>query len=319
VTLGTSHRPNRPRLRLRALSTIVLFCCATSCATLTDRGQPLVPTRYQLRTGPFIIFSNTPMTDDPPAVRCLLALERDLKKHLDFERRSDENPVEIYVLDSRNSFAHFLKFYFPELPPRRAFFLARGDERVVYTYASPRLEEDLRHEATHALLHGSFGDLPLWLDEGLAEYFEDDLAQPAVQRERIDHVLDDLAGGWSPDLARLESLADIRQMTPRDYREAWAWVNLLMNDREPGSSTLLSSLAESPGGSPRFRVAGQEATNERLLAHLKNCQSRLSTAAEVASPDRSVRLQDKAAEPPATNSSPPSRGFFQRFRAWIGL
>jgi hypothetical protein len=258
------------------------------------------------------------MTDDPAAVHCLQALERDLKSHLNFERRSDQDPVEIYVLDSRNSFAHFLKFYFPELPPRRAFFLARGDERVVYTYSSPRLEEDLRHEATHALLHGSFGDLPLWLDEGLAEYFEDDLAQPAVHRDRIDHLLDDLAGGWSPDLARLESLADIRQMTPRDYREAWAWVNLLLNDREPGSSTLLSSLAESPGESAQVRLAGKGATNERLLAHLKTCQSRLSTLA-TASADHSIRLQDKAGELPASNSSRAPRGFFQRLRAWIGL
>ena len=145
---------------------------------LRTHGQPLVPTRHQVRTGPFILFSNFPMNDDPPAVRCLQALERDLKQHLDFRPRADDDPVEIYVLDDRNSFIHFLKFYYPELPPRRAFFLAQGSQRVVYTYASPRLEEDLRHEATHALLRGSFGDLPLWLDEGLAEYFETDLTQP---------------------------------------------------------------------------------------------------------------------------------------------
>ena len=170
-----------PRGRLRSSSRLA------SCATLTERGQPLVPTRHQLRTGPFIIFSNFPMNDDPPAVHCLQALERDLKQHLDFQPRADDDPVEIYVLDDRNAFAHFLKFYYPELPPRRAFFLAQGSQRVVYTYSSPRLEEDLRHEATHALLRGSFGDLPLWLDEGLAEYFETDLAKPGAERDRIEH------------------------------------------------------------------------------------------------------------------------------------
>ena len=76
------------------------------------------------------------------------------------------------MLDDRSSFLHLLRYYFPELPPRRAFFLAQGDQRIVYTYLGPRLEEDLRHEATHALLRGRFGDVPLWLDEGLAEYFE---------------------------------------------------------------------------------------------------------------------------------------------------
>ena len=96
-----------------------------------------MPTRHQVRTGPFILFSNFPIKDDPPAVRCLQALERDLKQHLDFEPRPDDDPVEIYVLDDRNAFTHFLKFYYPELPPRRAFFLAQGNQRVVYTYVEP--------------------------------------------------------------------------------------------------------------------------------------------------------------------------------------
>ena len=116
---------------------------------------------------------------------CLQALERDLAQHLDFHPQESDDPVEIYVLDDRNSFIHFLKFYYPELPQRRAFFLAQGNQRVVYTYASPRLAEDLRHEATHALLRGAYGDLPLWLDEGLAEYFESDLTKPGALAERI--------------------------------------------------------------------------------------------------------------------------------------
>ena len=90
----------------------------------------------------------------------------------------------------------------PSCPPRRAFFLAQGSQRVVYTYSSPRLEEDLRHEATHALLRGAFGDLPLWLDEGLAEYFETDLAAgrtPSTSGSIISPRT--CAGGWSPEPA----------------------------------------------------------------------------------------------------------------------
>ena len=192
-------------------------------------------------------------------------------------------------------FAHFLKFYYPELPPRRAFFLAQGSQRVVYTYSSPRLEEDLRHEATHALLRGSFGDLPLWLDEGLAEYFETDLAQPGAEHERIEHIADDLAAGWSPNLARLESLTDIRQMTPRDYREAWAWVHLFLNGSENGKPLLLGSLAELHEKAGKLSLAEKGATNERLLAHLKTLQSG-PTHVEANADNRSVRLQDKPVE-----------------------
>jgi len=316
VTVGTDDRPIR-RIRLaQALWLLALVLLCSSCATLMDRGQPLVPTRHQLRTGPFIIFSNFPMNEDPPAALCLRALARDMKQHLDFQPRADDEPVEIYVLDDRGSFAHFLKFYFPELPPRRAFFLAQGGRRVVYTYSSPRLEEDLRHEATHALLHGSFGDLPLWLDEGLAEYFETDLGQPGAERERIDLIAGDIAGGWSPSLARLESLSDIRAMTPRDYREAWAWVHLLLNGSADGKALLLGALAELNENQGKLRLAMKGATNERLLAHLKTLQSQ-STGVEANSPDQAVRLQDKPVEAPASNSSP--RGFWRRLRAWIGI
>jgi len=315
VTGGGDHQPIW-RHRLALASGALLLLSLASCATLSERGQPLVPTRYHLRTGPFIIFSNFLLTDDPPAVRCLQALERDMNRHLDFRPRLDDDPVEIYVLDDRNAFAHFLKFYYPELPPRRAFFLAQGSQRVVYTYSSPRLEEDLRHEATHALLHGSFGDLPLWLDEGLAEYFETDLMQPGAEKERVEHIVHDLAEGWSPCLRRLESLTDIREMTPRDYREAWAWVHLFLNESQSEKTLLLTSLAESNRTADTLHLAEKGATNDRLLAHITALQSR-AIAIEPGSGDHSVRLQDKTADTPA--STPAPRSFWRRLKAWIGF
>ena len=70
-----------------------------------------------------------------------------------------------------------------------------------------RLEEDLRHEATHALLHVAVGDLPLWLDEGLAEYFEVHRrpSRPATPSTSPGCPRTS-ATGWTPDLARLETL-----------------------------------------------------------------------------------------------------------------
>jgi hypothetical protein len=310
------HAPkNRRRLILGSWA-LAYALSSLSCAALSERGATLVPTRYQVRTGPFILFSNFPMSEDTPAVRCLQALERDLVQHLDYQSSAEGAPVEVYVLDDRNAFTHFLRYYHPELPPRRAFFLAQGPQRVVYTYLSPRLEEDLRHEATHALLNGSYGSLPLWLDEGLAEYFENDLAQPGAERERIEHITGDLAGGWSPNLARLESLSDIHEMTPRDYREAWAWIHLCLNGPEPGKSRLLHALAGASDkpGKPKLSETGM--TKEQLLSHLKSSPQNAQRVPPV--PDEpSVRLQDKTVETTRPSAEPP--GFWRRLRAWIGL
>src|SRR3954447_17933101 len=165
--------PKRRRapLLLPPLGLAVLLA-VVGCATFGEPGQPLVPTRYRTSAGPYSVFSNFPIAADAPAIRSLHALEDDVEAGLGVRVRADEPPVEVYILNDRQSFAHFLKFYYPELPSRRAFFLAQGPQRVVFTFLGDRLEEDLRHEATHALLHVAVGDLPLWLDEGLAEYFE---------------------------------------------------------------------------------------------------------------------------------------------------
>ena len=322
MTAGTPFRPiARLRRRLALWSTLLVFCAA-SCSSISERTQPLVPTRHQVRTGGFVLFSNFPLKEDPPVVSVLQALERDLAAHLDFSPSGQDDPVEIYVLDDKNSFIHFLKFYYPELPQRRAFFLAQGNQRVVYTYASAKLEEDLRHEATHALLRGAYGDLPLWLDEGLAEYFESDLTRPGALAERMAPISNDLESGWRPNLKRLESLSDIREMTPRDYRESWAWVHLLLNGSDPDRSVLLTSLASLKGKPGPLGLTEKGATSGRLLEHLHELQTRGAQVEPAALDRHTVRLQDKKVVEPARVSESggaPTRGFWQRVRGWVGL
>ena len=299
-----------------------------------DRGQTLVPTRYQVRTGPFLIYSNTPIATDSPAIRCLHALETDLTTHLGYHSRAEEEPVEIYVLGDRNAYTHFLKFYYPELPPRRAFFLAQGDRRVVYTYLSDRLEEDLRHEATHALLRGCYGDLPLWLDEGLAEYFETHPDAIDAQDEHLDqasrrpqagmgsrpcpagvadrHPPDDPArlsrglGLGSPDARRQPGgqAAAARLPEPGPHRRA-----------EPApfpDSRRARDLGQDPGGPPR-----------------NGAVQRAGPVARAPSRDRLIRfqdhpaeLQDRAVEPAVTRVAPapaPRPSFLRRIGAFFGL
>lgn len=292
------------------------------CATMGEQPQSLVPTQYRTRTGPYAVFSNFPIAADSPAIRSLHSLENDVEANLGVRINSDEPPVEVYILNDRQSFSHFLKFYYPELPPRRAFFLAQGTQRVVFTFMGERLEEDLRHEATHALLNVAFGDLPLWLDEGLAEYFEGAEAQRGLNKEHLDRLPKDLAAGWKPDLARLETLTSVRQMTPRDYRESWAWVHYLLNDSNSGKTTLLAYLADlrsdPKAATLSVRLRDEDGKGAKvLLAYLDRIRELPVAAVHPTTAATTVRLQDNALD--ASRSPAQRRSVFSRMRAFFGL
>lgn len=312
----------RTATRLRYLATVLRFTLALApfgCATLRglDPGKPLVPSQPQARTGPFALYSNRSINPTAPALRTLRSLERELEASLGLKTSTVEPPVEVYVLEDREAFAHFLTFYYPELPPRRAFFLAQGPRRVVYTYENDRLEEDLRHEATHALLHAAIGDLPLWLDEGLAEYFEVPGDRGGINVEHLTRLPDDIKGGWRPDLARLETLSSVREMTPRDYRESWAWVHYLLDGSPEGKKVLLSYLADlhqtsAAALSSRLEVE-EDDRDERLLSHVARLRA-LPLARAPRGVDPTILLQDAPID-----REPPGRNWWERLGAFFRI
>ncbi|QDV35863.1 hypothetical protein [Tautonia plasticadhaerens] len=329
-------RPSPPA-RIARLVLVLGILAATGCSTLPTRdpaigstGNPLIPTRHQARVGAFRVSSNVPIEEDDPALEALAGLEGRLGRVLGLRAPDADPPIDVYILDDEHAFTTFLTFHHPELPTRRAFFLAAGEEAAVYTARGEHLEEDLRHEATHALLHRAGGEVPLWLDEGLAEYFEVEpgtLAPEAVARFR--KLASAYRDGWRPDLARLEALDDVAAMSPTDYREAWAWTLLLLHG--PGRDELvahLDRLRTDPGISP--------ALSESIRADLAtlNRQFLARVAPGKADPDgspRLTRLQSPPAsaprrvvlpaDPPRTvtvEPAPPLQGFFGRVRSGIG-
>lgn len=295
------------------LLAIVVPAGGVGCATMgLDRGKALVPTGYQTRTGPFLVCTNSRLEPDAPVIRQLHALETQVGDTLGLHAEVAEHPIEIYLLDDRQAFDHFLQFHYPDLPRRRAFFLANGKQRVVYTFRGERTEEDVRHEATHALLHVAVGDMPLWLDEGLAEYFEGPQAgapraMAGVNAEHLDRLPADLKAGWTPDLRRLESLRAVRQMSPRDYRESWAWVHYFLNDSRASKAALLAYLGDlrSAVDPPPMSARLDDVAAAPLLAHLQQVREQpVATSVPVAPRDPTVRLQSAQVEHPVAIPSP---------------
>jgi hypothetical protein len=169
---------------------------------------------------------------------------------------------------------------------------------AVYTARGTHLEEDLRHEATHALLHRAVGHLPLWLDEGMAEYFEvEPQALPAEAVTRFRKLAASYREGWRPDLERLESVENVAVMSPTDYREAWAWTVLLLHG--PRRQTLVTHLDQ-------LRTEGDNAMaiSERLRNDLPRLNRQFLAQVSPGNQGDAARLT-RLQSPPASARSVP--------------
>jgi hypothetical protein len=153
--------------------------------------------------------------------------------------------VEVHLFADGERYAQFLQRYFPTVPSRRAFFLETDSRLVVYAHWSDHVAEDLRHEVAHGYLHAVVPGIPLWLDEGLAEYFEVPRAQNGLNPPHLALLSDMMQhDGWQPDLGRLERLRDATQMDQRDYAESWAWVYAMLHSEPEEREMLIGYLAE---------------------------------------------------------------------------
>lgn len=227
----------------------------------------------QRRIGPLLVHSDAPLTETDLAMLGRLAqLEQDLNQALGLGMLRE--PIYVYIFSERAPYQQYLKEYFPELPYRPALFVKARGPGMVFVHRGANFETDLRHEATHAMLHASLPMVPLWLDEGLAEYFE----LPREERAYDNPYLATLRWNFRfrvvPGLARLEAIDSVEAMGRSQYRYSWAWVHLLLHGPAPAREELVQYLADirasTPPGQLSERLARRLDDPDRQLAeHFK--------------------------------------------------
>jgi hypothetical protein len=198
----------------------------------------------------------------------LSALRADVTAELQLP--TSEEPVHVYLFKTPRRYHAFMRKHFVDYPKRRALFVETDTQLNVYAHWGDRVAEDLRHEVCHGYLHAALDGLPLWLDEGLAEYFELDRTQQAFHTENIASLQKVVAQeDWTPDLSRLARLKTIDEMDQLDYAEAWAWVHFLLNT-EPGRREVLLDylrrLQEQRPGEPLSELVQQHEPDVAILA-----------------------------------------------------
>ena len=185
--------------------------------------------------------------------------------------------IRVVIFDSQERYADFLAANYPDLPKRRAFFIQHGDDLVILTRLGEDLKEDLRHEAVHALLHSVQPTMPLWLDEGLAEYFEVGPKREVGKPGHIAALKAAVEKGWKPDVDRLELKQDVAQLSAADYRESWLWVHFLLHRTPTMKRVLVDHLAALRRGENRTLSSRLNAEDpnfaKSVLEHLDGLSS----------------------------------------------
>ncbi len=194
-----------------------------------------------------------------------------------------KEPIELYLFKDKRSYQQYLQQRFPQVPDRRALFIKGAGPGKVFVYRSDELPIDVRHESTHALLHATLPLVPLWLDEGLAEYFEVPPKERTNRKKYLSELRRNLLIGRAPRLEVLESRRDLNQMSAADYRDAWAWVHFMLHGPPEARQELIAYLADIQAGTPPGYLSQRLAArlpnlDKRLAQHLKTWQPPVETA-----------------------------------------
>jgi hypothetical protein len=197
--------------------------------------------------GVYSFHSEFPLRDIERLVEELGDLQKDIECTLDL--RCAERPIHVYLFRSRSGYLQAVKRHVPAGSRFQAMFIAGNDFGRVYACRGLELDTDLRHETTHALLHNALPYVPLWLDEGLAEYFEVPVGQRVDRHSHRSSLRWAIRfGNWRADLAQLEAKHELKTMSGSDYRDAWGWVHFMLHGPPEARAALEQFLETIPTG-----------------------------------------------------------------------
>jgi len=263
-----------PPVRVSPFLLVVL--CFGGCAGLLASRLTL-PSRNTLVRDQLVIRSDVPLPARHRLFEELAAQRADLCRRLAMPT-SDE-PILVYLFESAERFNGYIRLNYPDFPDRRAFFIKTDSQLLVLAQWGDRMGDDLRHEITHGYLHAVTPNVPLWIDEGIAKYYEVPRGQRGLNRPLLDRLLTRIEREhWKPDLRRLEQFPADYNMTQDDYAEAWAWTHLLMESRPEYLNMLRGYFADLRRDGAAAPISGRLTTlwvqpETDLIEHVRRLES----------------------------------------------
>ncbi|MBM4003068.1 MAG: hypothetical protein FJ295_07225 [Planctomycetes bacterium] len=198
--------------------------------------------------GPWLFHADYSLEELRPLVDELAQLQDDLINDLQIEATRES--IHVFLFRQKSTYQSYMRHFFPNVISRRAMYIKRRGPGMVFAQHSEELPIDLRHECTHALLHGALPLVPLWLDEGLAEYYEPGQANRSRNHPYQNTIIWRTRLGQVRSLKSLEQLNELAEMGKAEYRDSWAWVHFMLHGPQAGRTELRRYLADIANSSP---------------------------------------------------------------------
>ena len=165
--------------------------------------------------------------------------------------------LKLKVFSDNQRYQSYLQKHAPSLMGASGFYSAIRNEAVVLEQPESEWTKRIaRHEATHVIMAGLYGQTPIWLNEGLAEVFSD-YQNIALSREfqsptwRLEELKALLIEGQLPDLKRFLTLSPKQWHASAPsvmYATSWA-VSMFAIDNskaKPFMLAILKHLSQEP-------------------------------------------------------------------------
>jgi len=235
------------RLKLRPALQAAIWAALVLSAIFAAQPAGAAPWTDQRSLGPIVCRADFSLAGQEALFREVADVQRELQRILGIAPA--RQPIEVFLFHDEAAYARYIQARFPQAPYRRALYVKSSGPGQVFVFRGKDLPVDLRHECTHAFLHASLPAVPLWLDEGLAEFFEVPADKRAFDNPHLSLPFKtEIQFGRVPRLSDLESRRDLAEMSAIDYRNAWAWVHLMLYGSPEAHEELTRYLAELAGG-----------------------------------------------------------------------
>ena len=242
------------------------------CSTARAAREPWAEQR---QIGPFAVHSQFSLKAHAGLFADLAQIQQDLKRCLAIGEPRE--PIQMYLFSDKASYRRYVGARFPKAPNRPALFIKSGGVSMVFAYRSKQFEIDVRHETTHALLHADLPMVPLWLDEGLAEYFEVAPKDRARGNSYMGTMRLMAQLGVAPKISALEKKSSVSEMGGSHYRYCWAWVHFMLHGPGEAHRELVRYLddirAKTPPGQLSERLSRRiPQLNKQFVKHFRTWQ-----------------------------------------------